>query len=236
MKKLWMMILGGIILGGIAVGLLQGSPQKLASILTRSKLLREYLEHPDEHTEWAHSAGDRCGDAPFLIPTSGMIGYLWDDSFRLGHRHQGIDIFGGGEVGLTPVIAAYDGYLTRLPEWKSTVIISVPSDPLHPGEQIWTYYTHMADAAGNSLIAAEFSPGTDEQFVKAGTVLGYQGNYSGDPDHPVGIHLHFSIVKSDMDGLYKNELKIENTLDPSPYLGLSLNRSGVDRGYIPVCP
>ena len=65
-----------------------------------------------------------------------------------GHRHQGIDIFAGTDVGITPVYAAYDGYLTRQSDWKSTVIIRIPSDPLEPGRQIWTYYTHMADAEG----------------------------------------------------------------------------------------
>ncbi|MGH2521877.1 MAG: hypothetical protein ACRDH2_05165 [Anaerolineales bacterium] len=34
------------------------------------------------------------------------------------------------------------------------------------------------------------------------------------------MHLHFSIVQDDGRGRFKNELKIENTLDPSPYLGL----------------
>jgi len=47
------------------------------------------------------------------------------------------------------------------------------------------------------------------------------GNYSGEAGNPTGIHLHFSIVQDDGTGHYKNELKIENTLDPSPYLGLA---------------
>jgi hypothetical protein len=37
------------------------------------------------------------------------------------------------------------------------------------------------------------------------------------------VHLHFSIVKDDGQGKYLNELSIQNTLDPSPYLGLILN-------------
>jgi len=37
------------------------------------------------------------------------------------------------------------------------------------------------------------------------------------------FHLHFSIVKDDGNGQFLNELKIQNTLDPSPYLGLPLN-------------
>jgi hypothetical protein len=72
-------------------------------------------------------------------------------------------------------------------------------------------------------------------FVEAGTLLGYQGNFSGDPYNPVGIHLHFSIVKDDGQGRFLNELEIENTLDPSPYLGLPVNASQ-NSGEIPTCP
>jgi hypothetical protein len=138
------------------------------------------------------------------------------------------------DVGATRVIAAYPGYLSRLPDWKSTVIVRVPSDPLNPGEQIWLYYTHMADQLGNSFISEEFPAGTIEKFIEAGTFLGYQGDYSGDPNNPTGIHLHFSIVEDDGNGQFKNELEIENTLDPSPYLGLPLN-GYENRDQIPLC-
>jgi len=37
------------------------------------------------------------------------------------------------------------------------------------------------------------------------------------------VHLHFSIVLDDGQGRFLNELDINNTLDPSPYLGLQLN-------------
>ena len=193
-----------------------------------------WLRNPSAHPEWVVQAGERCGEAPFSLPTDGFIGFLWGDSFRPGHRHQGIDIFGGASLNETAVIAAYPGYLTRLEDWKSSVIIRIPEDPLHPGRQIWTYYTHMADVDGASYIAPEFPPGTVEVFVDAGTLLGYQGNYSGDPFNPVGVHLHFSIVLDDGRGKFRNELDINNTLDPTPYLGLPLNaRSNQDE--IPVC-
>jgi hypothetical protein len=78
----------------------------------------------------------------------------------------------------------------------------------------------MADAEGNSFIASAFPPGTTERFVSAGTILGYQGNYSADPNNPVGMHLHFSIVLDDGQGHFRNELEIGNTLDPTPYLGI----------------
>ena len=124
---------------------------------------------------------------------------------------------------MTPVYAAYPGYVTRQADWKSTVIIRIPSDPFQPGRQIWTYYTHMADLQGYSFISDQFPPGTSEVYVDAGTLLGYQGNYSGMPGNPTGVHLHFSIVLDDGQGKYLNELAIGNTLDPSPYLGISLN-------------
>ena len=105
----------------------------------RTTRLFTWLRDASSHPEWAISAGERCGDAPFYLPTSGYIGFLWDDSFRPGHRHQGLDIFGGEANGETPVFAAYDGYLTRLADWKSSVIIRIPSDPFKPSRQIWTY-------------------------------------------------------------------------------------------------
>jgi murein DD-endopeptidase MepM/ murein hydrolase activator NlpD len=196
--------------------------------------LRDWFNDPQAHPEWRVQGGQRCGEAPFLLPSDGYIGCTWGDSFSPGHAHQGIDIFGGQAPGLTPVVAAYRGYLTRLPEWKSSLIIRIPSDPLAPGRQIWTYYTHMADINGSSYISPQFPPGTREQFVEAGAFLGYQGNYSGDPHNPTGIHLHFSIVLDDGQGSFSNELKISYTLDPSRYLGLPLNAS-TDSGVLAVC-
>lgn len=200
----------------------------------RSNHVWEFFEDPASHADWKVAASSRCGEAPFIFPTDGMIGFLWDDSFQVGHRHQGIDIFAGTEVGVTPVIAAYDGYLTRLADWKSSVIMRVPSDPLAPGRQIWLYYTHMATSDGTSFIVADFPPGTSEVFVAAGTLLGYQGDFSGDPNNPTGIHLHFSIVKDDGSGNFLNELAIKNTYDPSPYLGMQLNAKKSD-GEVPLC-
>ena len=200
----------------------------------RSARVLAWLRDPQAYPEWSVQGGERCGEAPFLMPSSGFIGYLWGDSFHLGHRHQGIDIFGGTEVDVTPVYAAYAGYLSRLPDWKASVIIRIPDDPLHPGRQIWTYYTHMASPEGDSNVDLQFHPGTEEAYVEAGALLGYQGNFSGTPGNPVGVHLHFSIVLDDGQGMFGNELEIANTLDPTPYLGLPLN-AAVDPDIIPVC-
>ena len=219
---------------GYNLGFIHGDSRGDSRGDLRTQRLMTWLNEPQAHPEWAVQANRRCGAAPFSLPTAGYIGYLWGDSFYAGHQHQGLDIFGGDAPGLTPVYAAYPGYLTRQPDWKSSLIIRLPDDPLHPGRQIWTYYTHMASPQGDSIISTDFPPGVLEQPVEAGRLLGYQGNYSGDPGNPVGVHLHFSIVLDDGQGRYLNELQFQNTLDPSPYLGLPLNASQ-NPDQIPVC-
>ncbi len=203
--------------------------------LARGNKFREWIRNPSLHADWKIAAGSQCGGtAPFRFPTDGFVGFLWGDSMGWRHIHQGIDIFAGTEIGVTRVVAAYPGYLTRLPDWKSSVIVRVPSDPLQPDRQIWLYYTHMADENGNSFISSDFPAGTSEASMDTGTFLGYQGDYSGDPNNPVSVHLHFSIVKDDGNGGFQNELDIHNTLDPSPYLGLALN-ANENRDRVPLC-
>jgi peptidoglycan LD-endopeptidase LytH len=164
-----------------------------------------------------------CPGAPFLLPSSGFIGLLYADPaapYNLLGRHTGVDIFGDGAPGQVPIVAAYDGYLSRLPTWRSTVIIR-HEDPLQPGRTIWTYYTHMASRDGSvSFIEAAFPRGTSDVFVAQGQVIGYQGDYGG--NRSVGLHLHFSIVTGDSEGNFLNEAVLGNTLDPSPYLGMEL--------------
>ena len=226
------------LIGFIVVGLLAGLGfylfQSMRSSAARSPFVVAYINNPSDNQQYVIQAGARCGTAPFIFPTTGMVGYLWGDSFKVGTRHQGIDIFAGTDVDVTTVISAYAGYLTRLPGWKSSVIERVPDDPLNPGHQIWLYYTHMADPQGNSFVSTDFPPATIEQYIEAGTVLGRQGDYSGDANNPVGVHLHFSIVRDDGTGHFKNELDINNTIDPSPYLGLALN-ANENPDKIPVC-
>jgi peptidoglycan LD-endopeptidase LytH len=199
----------------------------------RINKFRQWMKNPASHADWKLLAGSQCGSAPFLFPTDGFVGFLWGDNMGKFHMHQGIDIFAGTDINITKVVAAYSGYLTRLSDWKSAVIVRVPNDPLKPGRQIWLYYTHMADPNGNSFISEEFPAGTSEKYIEAGTLLGYQGDYSGDPNNPVGVHLHFSIVQDD-NGHFKNELDIKNTYDPSPYLGLPLN-GYENRDSVPAC-
>ncbi len=235
---MWIVIVGVLLAGIFAwikfpLGGVADSTEGVYSAARDERVLA-WINAPGDHPDWVMEANTRCGNAPFAMPARGYIGYLWDDGFQRGHRHQGIDIFAGTQPGDTPVYAAADGYLTRQADWKSSVIIRIPQDPLNPSRAIWTYYTHMADPQGNSLIAADFPPGAQGVFVRAGMLLGHQGNYSGTPGSPVGVHLHFSIVLESSEGRFANELDIHNTLDPSPYLGLGLNARS-NPPDIPLC-
>lgn len=164
-----------------------------------------------------------CPGAPFILPADGFIGLLYGDPrgpYSRARPHQGIDIFSNSAPGVTPVYAAYAGYITREPDWVSSLIQRVPQDPLQPDRQIWLYYTHMADSQGNSFIADTFPPGVSEQFVPQGALLGYTGDYNGASARRIWVHLHFSMVLDDGRGHYRNELQFANTLDPTPYLRL----------------
>lgn len=187
--------------------------------------IRRWFNDPASRHDLVTARRAPCPGAPFLLPTDGLIGLLWRDPsgpYHIFRRHTGLDIFGDGAPGTVPVVAAYEGYLTRLDGWRSSVIIR-HKDPLQPGRTIWTYYTHMAARDGEtSYILDRFPPGTSEVWVEQGDLLGYQGDYSGGA-LPVGMHLHFSIVTSEPDGSFKNEASLGNTLDPSPYLGMPLN-------------
>jgi len=233
LRRYWIVILGlaGISIVLALVAVIDWRPAATPPLLR----LRAWFANPMAHANWAVKVGERCADAPMLLPTNGYIGFGWDDSFRPGHRHSGLDIFSpDGATNVTPIVAAYDGYLTREAGWKSTVILRHPNFPAVPelgiaqGEQIWTYYTHMASRDGNeSFVAAAFPPGTQEVFVRAGTLLGYQGNWGGSQLQFTGLHLHFSVVKSNADGSYADERAIENTYPPSVLLGVTQNAEGI---------
>lgn len=189
--------------------------------------IAQWLSDPSSRPALKTGQSDLCEEAPFILPSVGFIGLLWRDSaspYSMIRRHTGVDIFGDGAPGTVPVVAVYDGYLTRQEDWKSTVIIR-HDDPLQPGRTIWTYYTHMAHRDGRiDYIEDTFPPGTYGKFVKQGTLLGYQGEYAGTvPGSWIAMHVHLSIVETGSDGAFLNEAALENTLDPSPYFDLSLD-------------
>lgn len=172
---------------------------------------------------------EACADAPFVLPADGFVGLLYADPrlpYNQARPHQGIDIF-VDEIGVVPVYAAADGYITRESDWISTLIQRV-DNPLNPGETIWLYYTHMADEDGNDFIEDVFPAGTRNVFVEQGTLLGYIGNYDGNKPSRIWPHLHFSVVRSDGTGVYLDEAIFDNTNDPSPYLGMGVMYGSAD--------
>ncbi len=214
----------------------------VAGLLALVLIARSMWRDPQNRAFFAWAQGDAatrealvtvrrepCPGAPFILPADGFVGLLYGDPrgpYSRSRPHQGIDIFSATDPGITPVYAAYDGYITREPDWVSTLIQRVPADPFRPDEQIWLYYTHMAGTDGNDFIEAAFPRGTREVFVQQGTLLGYTGNYNGDSPRSVWTHLHFSIVRDDGAGNYLNELEFANTQDPSPYLGMAVDFDG----------
>ncbi|MDX1663573.1 MAG: M23 family metallopeptidase [Candidatus Promineifilaceae bacterium] len=221
-KLLWLILLIPAVVASYGIFSLArdfGSPRSRSFVLwfTGNEATRQTL---------LTTRRDACPGAPFVLPSDGFIGLLYGDPrgpYSSQRPHQGIDIFSPEEPGVTPVYAAYDGYIRREPGWKSSLIQRVPSDPLQPDRQIWLYYTHMANQDGTDFIVDAFPPGTREIFVEQGTLLGYTGDYNGSSARPVSTHLHFSIVLDDGAGSYTNELQFENTVDPSPYLGMALH-------------
>lgn len=231
-KRRWIIILPLVAL--LAVGGLylayRGARRVAGEILRhdRNDALNAWFSDPASRPALATEFSEPCPGYPFLVPSAGLVGGLpWNAAYgpyTVLNPHPGIDIFGLGAPGTIPIYAAYDGELTREEGWRSAVIIR-HADPLQPGRTIWTYYTHMADLSGEqSYIVDRFPPGSENIPVRQGELIGYQGVYNGGLTAPrVGLHLHFSIVTSDLLGRYKNEAVFENTLDPTPYLGLALN-------------
>jgi murein DD-endopeptidase MepM/ murein hydrolase activator NlpD len=205
------------------------------SVLHLAELTWQRWTLPDEPQDIAPQG---CPGAPWLLPSSGVLGVLWNDArvppYSAGNRHTGLDIFGRGRENTVPVYAVADGLLTRLPGWKSAVIVQ-HDDPLRSGETVWSFYSHMASATGlESYVAPEFPPGSAGVPVAAGQLLGYQGVWSGHPLRPGWMHLHFSVVRAAEDGSFLNETVLENTLDPSPYLGIVGNADSGQPNWQPM--
>ena len=87
-RLIFPVVIGLLVLA--VVGVIIFLKSSLSNTLTsgRHNLLKAYLNDPEQHDDWVVRAGERCGNAPFLFPTDGYVGYLWGDSFRPGHHHQ----------------------------------------------------------------------------------------------------------------------------------------------------
>jgi hypothetical protein len=155
-----------------------------------------------------------CSAAVWKFPSSVRLG--------IQLRDNGIDFFGQGNEGKIPVYAVADGLLTRLLDRSDAVAIQ-QEDPLRPGRKIWALYDGMASADGRtSYISEEFLTATSLP-VKAGHLIGYQGKWSGTPNWPMWIHVHFTVV--DIGDQLPGMVTSMSFLDPAAYLGLALDAS-----------
>lgn len=175
-------------------------------------------------------------NAPFGIPASGYVGYLYKQN-----NHAGLDICFKqncpSETAATsagpgnPVYSAYSGTLVAVYSRDFTSV--APSSPLAaivvlrhdnvPGAStspVYTWYLHMADEfsttsyVNSSLILNTSYP--------AGFLLGHQGNRrilnpQGQPIGDIVTHLHFQVQTTSAN------VFLANSLDPSPFLGPNVN-------------
>jgi len=168
---------------------------------------------------------EACPDAPWRLPTCGDMG-MWWITYQLAFMGQGYE-------NSVPVYAVADGLLTRHTDWRDAVAIQ-HDDPLRPGEKVWSFYGGMASGWGHeSFVVQDFPPGSEGVPVKRGQLLGYQGQWAGQPGMSLWVHLHFAVLPAMGDGSFPAEIvglvggeepapdesELERPLDPSPYLG-----------------
>jgi hypothetical protein len=164
-----------------------------------------------------------CLNASWKMPTSSAFGAQW--------RENGLNIFGWGSKNTVPVYAVADGLLTRYSDWDGTVAIR-HDDPLNPGGEVWSIYTDMISASGfESYIDKSLPPGSEDLPVKAGQLLGYQGEWSGRIYWPMPAHLGFAVVDEISSSVVGIDEVFKNAVDPRPYLGIVLN-GGDDSTYL----
>ena len=159
---------------------------------------------------------DACPSGEWRLPSNGLFGIQWMKS--------GIDFFGRGNAGKIPVYAVADGLLTRQTDWVDSVAI-LHDDPLHPAKKVWSYYGGMAAPNGtDSYVVGDFPAGTTNVPVQSGQLIGYQGSWSGNPPWPKWVHMFFAVIDSSEQNTFPEKVTPEITLDPVPYLGLTVEK------------
>jgi len=83
-----------------------------------------------------------------------------------------------------------------------------------------------------SYIAQDFPLGSSDVPVKAGQLIGYQGQWSGQPSRSMWVHLRFAVVRAADDGSFP-DVEPENILDPSLYLGIATR---TEEGHVGLRP
>ena len=192
------------------------TPEMLAAI-NKSYRLSEIVADNKIYTATQRKTSNDltvCPNAVWRLPSESTLGVQWSDG--------SLDFLGQGNKGKVPVYAVADGVLTRLNDWVGTVAI-LHSDPLHPSEQVWSYYNDMAAENGTvSYVVDEFPLGVTSVPVKAGQLLGYQGTWSGRPFWSRWLHAQFAVIRAEKGGEFPKEFALKDMLDPLPYLNLDI--------------
>ena len=162
----------------------------------------------------AQKSIDVCPSGVWRLPSDGLFGIQWMKSR--------IDFFGRGNAGKIPIYAVADGLLTRQAGWVDSVAI-LHDDPLNPAQKVWSYYGGMAASNGtDSYVVGDFPAGTTNVPVQSGQLIGYQGSWSGNPPWPKWVHMSFAVIYSSQQNTFPEKVTPEITLDPVPYLGLTV--------------
>lgn len=131
----------------------------------------------------------------FPVAGKARTGSYWGDARDGGKRsHEGIDIFAAKR---TPVIAAADGYITRVAEGGiggKTIWMRAKEHDVH------LYYAHLDEQLAK-----------DGQSVKRGDTLGLVGNTGNARYTPP--HLHFGVYTS------------RGPIDPLPFVDQSVKKA-----------
>ncbi len=140
---------------------------------------------------------------PFQVPTKGIVGsvngFFGGQMYHLDHL--GIDIWtsnlNGGKLPDhkgNPVFAACNGVVVSYQEGNGGMTINcdlIPKDKGYklPAYDVFTYYGHMGHAETKELY---FQVKIGDR-VKAGQLVGYQGDLSSFFPNMRNVHLHFSV-------------------------------------------
>lgn len=156
-----------------------------------------------------------CPNSPWQIPSESDMGLFW--------YNRQLILMGAGYTGEVPVHAIADGMLYQFPQWKTAVAI-MHNNPFDPGRKIWSFYGDMAPAynADSAYIDSRFL-GAEGVPVKAGDLIGYQGQWLG-PSQSTWVHLRFALIPADSDGGFPEVfLPIENYYSDLPSLQDQIN-------------
>ncbi len=170
------------------------------------------------------SASPSATSASFMWPTTGYIGYIYNQPTSGGALHNGIDFWtstkcdNNGNSRGNPVYPPHAGQIT---------MVYATADGIQDGirikhsdlENVWTHYWHLADYDTRDSHISSGIRLWDQ--VTTETLLGYQGTLMRSDSHGNSIqktcvHLHLTVANGDRDAAH---------IDPTFFFGVRLDWS-----------